>query len=360
MRFLLTIPLALAFSAASAQSNRATVAQTGGATATVTQSGTVPGGGGNLAVVDQNGANETTVTQAGNRNNAVVDQSGNGNTATLIQPGSNNDGLIYQGNAGRVTPVSAGSASNNGAGITQSGSHNRGRDENMLSPYDGGIVYQGVRGGTAIGNTATVTQAGDYGLAWTTQGDFSGTATGSTTIIDQSGLKNDANTVQGYFASSSAATSRAEITQASGTESNDAYVSQGVNGTSANDRATVVQTGSFDAATVRQGSADAPNAPLASRGHSSGNTAAISQGGTGAANFSNQASIVQGFNGGTATDNGAATVQFAGTNGNTALVLQGFETLTSGSQAFTYQNSDDNRSTITQSGFGHTATVTQN
>ncbi len=364
MRSLLALPLAFVLAAtASAQSNQSTVTQAGGAMATVVQGGSgLSGSGHNVAVVDQRGASTATVMQSGDLNLADIGQNGAGNTAMLIQAGTDNDGLIYQGQTGTKIQIPVGTASGNTAHLEQSGRHNRGLEQNILSPLDAGIIYQGVRGGLSTGNTSTVTQRGDNGQAWSSQGDINGTAIGNTARIDQSGVNNDASTVQGYYNLGlvEAQGSTAEITQVAGSANNDAYVYQGMYGTSENDRATITQTGHFDLTIIRQGSFMDLGAPESYVGRSSGNVATVSQGGAGSTNYSNRATVLQGVNGGEAVGNDATVEQFAGTFGNTALVYQGVETLSTGSHAFVYQHSSGNAATITQSGTANTATTTQN
>ncbi|HEX8299447.1 MAG TPA: hypothetical protein VF594_09845 [Rubricoccaceae bacterium] len=368
MRILLSLPLVLAFTVtASAQSNQTTVTQAGGATATVTQSGSGPGGGANTAIVDQNGVSTASVTQSGDLNLADVAQSGAGNDATLQQTGDENEGLIYQGRSGTTIPLPYGTASGNSARLEQSGNRNRGLEQNILSPLDAGIVYQGVRGGTASGNTTAVYQRGDEGQAWATQGDFGATATGNTATIDQSGVENDASTIQGYYAPIGliqAAGSTATITQTAGSANNDSYIFQGVNGTSASDQASITQTGRFDLATVSQGSYAVLGSPTAYVGRSSGNMATVTQGGVGTADYANTVTVLQGVNEGVndgeAINNDATVAQADGTIGNRASVYQGLETLSTDSFAFVYQNSDGNTATVQQSGTANTATTTQN
>ena len=364
MRPIITLALALALPAAAhAQHNQATVTQAGGATASIVQSGSGPSGGSNRAVVAQSGASTTSVHQTGTLNLADVAQAGAGNTSEVAQAGSDNDGLVYQGKSGTLLPVGDGTASGNDAVLKQSGSSNRGLRQNMLDPLDAGIIYQGVRGGTAMSNIAAVSQVGDHGHVWVSQGDTGGTAVGNATTVDQHGFQNDANTVQGYYSVSGvvqAAGGTASITQAAGSENNDATIYQGVNGESAGDRATITQTGRFDLAIVSQGSYLDVGTPASYVGRSSGNTATVSQGGTGMADYANRATVLQGVNGGEAVGNDASVVQFAGTLGNAAFVNQGVEAFASGSHAFVTQTSDDNLSVVTQSGMGHTATTVQN
>ena len=308
----------------------AQVVQANGATASV-QQGVSAASIGNWAFVRQDGASTATVVQSGNNDQADVAQRGNGNIATLTQSGSGNLSLIYQGRSGWYFshpgfPMGL-EATNNLATVHQQGNNNRGADANQLHDEDGGLVYQGVRGGSAVGNTASVPQTGDNGQAWTSQGDEFGSSTTGQATITQAGIDNDASAVQGYYAFSSATSSIASIEQMAGSARNMTVVFQGVDGTSHTDRAEVTQSGFDHRSSVFQGVADPIFATQAGTASSSGNVAVVVQEMTGNTSF-----IYQG------TGDGGFASQ------STALVTQ---------------LSDGNLSTVTQSGTGNHATVLQ-
>lgn len=352
--FLLCVLLALASAPGAAQGNTATTTQTGsGNTATATQTGTqhwaqiVQADGatatltqgvsaasnGNMAYIQQQGASTATVTQSGNQDFADVAQRGTANTASLVQSGSNNVSLVYQGRSGvyyshggfdNVVPAVA---TNNQATVLQVGNGNGGFAINQLSTIDGGLIYQGVRGGHSVNNVAEVTQTGNQGQAWASQGDWLGASAGSEAIIRQAGEDNDASAVQGYYAASSATNAFASIEQTAGSRRNMTVVFQGVDGTSHTDRATVTQSGENHRASVFQGVADPTFGSQAGTASSSGNVVEVTQQAIG-----NEAFVYQG------TGNGGAAAL------STARVTQ---------------LSDGNLATVTQSGTSNLATVVQ-
>jgi hypothetical protein len=199
-----------------------------------------------------------SVTQGGDRNEADVDQLGTNNTATVTQTGGDdNDAVVSQGRIAGYPPSTDGVSSGNSATVVQSGSDNRGFYPGT-GLGDGGVVYQGLLGGTSTGNTATVTQLGDAGAAAVVQA-FRGRAAQSTGTIVQDATNNSALIDQGVVdpAAVGQSESTADVARIgqSGGAGNAAAIFQAYGAgsvTSGND-AKIDQSGSGHYADVRQG-----------------------------------------------------------------------------------------------------------
>ncbi len=308
----------------------AQVVQADGAWASVTQ-GVTSASVGNRAYVRQQLTSRATILQSGDRDLADVAQYGAGNIAFLTQSGSDNVSLIYQGRSGQYFPhpnfPALSTATNNTATVEQAGHNNGGWDSNRLHNEDSGLIYQGVRGGQAFSNMASVTQTGNHGQAWTSQGDEYGISTSSRASITQAGEDNDASTVQGYYVGSWATGSQATVVQEAGSSANMTVAFQGVDGSSDGDEIAVTQRGTNHRASVYQGVSDPTFVSRASFASASGNDAILWQEGDG-----NESIVYQGAGAGMSSTLSRATVT---------------------------QLSDDNHSTVTQSGTGNQTTVLQ-
>lgn len=248
----------------------ALAAPTGAAQSTSATSQT---GNGHSVQLLQAGSNAATTDQRGQSHTARVAQGDSGNLLTVSQSGSLNEALIAQGAFIDSDPYNEGTATDNTATVTQSGTGNQGYDP-VTTQGDGGVIYQGIVGGTSVGSAASVLQTGDEGVAAVVQG----------------------------FGGATAMSAIGSIVQGGGTD-NHALIDQGLyDASSTNDVARIEQTGSLNAGFVYQG-------------HGAGTVSAdndiqVRQTGTG-----NWAGVHQAFeNAKTATDSDALIVQSGAQN----------------------------------------------
>ncbi len=302
MKKFITLAISLCFtsSMAFAQSNNATVSQTGDKLD---------------AAVEQTGSsNIASATQTGSLNAAEAAQVGSSNSAAIIQSGQSNIGGVWQG-------LEDAAATNAVANVEQTGTS--------------GEVYV-VQGrsanGSVDGSKATVSQAGTDNFVYTIQG-ASGADNGSETIVNQSAETSNgiAYVFQGHGSGNVATGNEATINQISGV-GNNAQISQGAEVWSgsgifaADNDASVKQNGNNNDGKIYQGVAVEWEVR---------------------------------FDGGSALNNHALVDQNGDTN--KARVFQGINGMSaSNSSAEIFQLSSGNDASITQHGDSNTATITQN